>query len=69
MGFSRAAAGRFIYCPLARTVPGEEGKATAEGKGESHLIESLTNAVPLGHISGFDFDVFVVGCEKQLVKM
>lgn len=48
----------------------ERGVGTEGGRGpESHLIESLTNAVPLGHISGFDFDVVVVGCEKQLVKM
>lgn len=59
----------FIARSLALSpVRGRGIRVKGERSPESHLIESLTNAVPLGHISGFDFDV-VVGCEKQLVKM
>lgn len=69
-GFFKSCCGSLYLLPARSRCPlrGErEGKV---GRGpESHLIESLTNAVPLGHIAGFDFDVVVVGCEKQLVKM
>lgn len=70
-GFFKSCCGSFYLLPARMRCP-LRGVGTVVGRGgrspESHLIESLTNAVPLGHISGFDF-VVVVGCEKQLVKM
>lgn len=70
-GFFKSCCGSFYLLPARSRCPlrGVEGRERGGRDPESHLIESLTNAVPLGHISGFDFYVVVVGCEKQLVKM
>lgn len=69
-GFFKSCCGLFYLLPARSRCPlrGERDRKGGRGP-ESRLIESLTNAVPLGHIAGFDFDVVGVGCEKQLVKM